>query len=89
MRTIEYKELMQILNDAEAIRFNYNALVYPSVDLDEGTIYIEFDDCGDRYEYAWDEDDIDEMFITEEGYITILIQDEKFRIDVLNITKLK
>lgn len=87
MRTIEYKELMQILNDAEAIRFDYNALVYPLVD--DETIFIEYVDCGDRYEYAWDEDDIDEIFITEEGYITILIQEEKYRIDVLNITKLK
>ena len=95
MRTIDTKEFANILLAAEAIRFDYHTLVYPEVDItetddgDEYRIYIAYEQSGDLYEYVWDDENIITIVITDDGHINVYVDEEKFRIDILNITKLK
>ena len=69
MKTITLKEAYQILEDASAVIINDSTLVYPSLDMIEGSdenefLYFTWDDEGLEYSLTFDEGDNQEVKIS-------------------------
>ena len=83
MRNLNFKELLEILDDVEAIQFD-GTLVYPAVDDD--CFGVDVDCVGDVVEYY--EDDIDDIIINDYGNIEFTKGTDVYTISVLEVKKL-
>jgi hypothetical protein len=69
MKTITLKEAYQILEDASAVIINDSTLVYPALDMIEGSdenefMYFKWDDEGLEYSLTFNEGDNQEVKIS-------------------------
>jgi hypothetical protein len=77
-RQIEFKELLEILNQAEAIQFD-GSLVYPAVYEDK----FEVSPLDDDESLMIEADDIENLYINDYGNIEFEMGDDVYMISVL------
>ncbi len=84
-RELKFDELLDILDQAEAIQFEM-ALVYPVVDIDGEFFGIDVDSIGELTEYY--EDDIDSIIINDAGLIEFTKGTDTYVISILEVKEL-
>jgi len=82
MRTITFEEFAKLVDDATAVIIDHNAVVYPVVEDDE--VIVE----DDNFSVTFDED-AGSFTILDDGSIEIVMVDETFNIQVLQVKVLE
>jgi ribonuclease PH len=86
MKRITFTELLRILDDAEAIKFD-GTLVYPYIDS-SNSMYHQFEVTIDDETIIIDDDYVTDLHINDDGNIKFTMNGETYTISVLIIKKL-
>jgi hypothetical protein len=84
-RKLNFIELLELLEDADAIMFD-GTVTYPAVDTDEEYFGIDIDGDGDQVNYY--EDDIDSIIINDAGLIEFTKGTDTYVISILDVKEL-